>query len=590
MFFLRFVSVELVILGVYNIYGLYKACGAPTGALDVLRSAVLVSIYAIAVGFSLFNPLPKVRTLSLGFFYVLALSAAYYQVAWFVDSETFSAPSFLVGILHGHHSQLTQLLQTQLVGIAAVLTGWMLILLPPVMLNTADIKLFYGEDLWFSRTLVVRGWDLKPWMVAVVFALLANLDLVLQPKKAGECGSANTRQAVAKTLPGTKPVVQHVDPQQRRWDEDKERASFAAFAQNNSSFWVILSSGKLVHYNLTNYKSQVFDFATYAPGSEDFLSFDGKYFYSPLARQIFSVATASALSIPVFSSERVFLGFAKNSSYLVYIKERHLLQLLDAETGATIFELRTGLALKHEDIKWSSERNLILFRISDVAFQLVNMATGKTLVQNLALRQPENIFDDSKLGAVLVNGPVGFNKEYKTYKIDTATLLAQELKTSIRLLSLDPVGGAYLSGEKLAFQIVDKANFQDDNPLKIEFRKVTVVPNLGSLVVVEDATPSVQLFDLKTGIRSKLTGPYSTGRNVDENNCVLAGSRDGQLLYVSCWKQAEVFWVSSLNSEKLQSWKFNLPFEIAPAASPKPVSSPLPASPSVPTGVGGAHP
>jgi len=416
----------------------------------------------------------------------------------------------------------------------------------------------------------VRGWDLKPWMAALVFAVLANLDSLLPQKGPGACGMGAVRPVLAKPSGAAKPVVQHRDPQQKRWDEDKERASYTAFALDNSSFWVILSSGKLVHYSLANYKSQVFEFGAYMPGSEDFLSMDGKHFYAPASRQIFSTATGAALNIPVFSSERVFLGFAKNSTYLVYIKERQQLQLLDAEKRAIIFEIRMGLVLKHEDVKWSSERVLMLFRISEVAFQLVNAVTGKTQVQNLEIRQPENVFEDLRASGVIVNGPVGFNKEYNTYKVDPAKLSVEKIPTSKRLLGLDPSGNAYLTGEKLAFQIADKASFQDANPLKIDFRSVTVVPNLASLVVAEDAAQEMQLFNLKTGLRTKLAGPYSTGRSVDENNCVAASSRDGQLLFTSCWKQAEIFWVTSLSGAKVQSWKLNLPFGAVPAGSPRP--------------------
>jgi hypothetical protein len=583
MFFLRFISVGLIVLGSSNIYGIYQACGAPTSAFDVLRSALLMSVVALAVGFGLFNPLPLMRTLSLGFFYFLALCAVYYQISWFlIDAAAVSGPSFLMGVLHSYQVELQQLLLMKNIALAVMGAGWTLILLPPLILNTADVKLFYGEDQWFSRPFVVRDWDLKPWFAALVFALLANLDSLLLPlfqKKPGECGAGAVRTVVATASGVAKHTVQHRDPQQKRWDEDKERASYAAFAQNNASFWVILNSGKLVHYSLTKYKAQVFEFGAYVPGSEDFLSLDGKYFYSPVFRQIFSTATSVALSIPVFSSERDFLGFAKNSTYLVYVKKRHQLQLLDAETGKTVFEIRMGLAVKHEDVKWSSERGLILFRVSDVAFQLLNLVTGKNQVQNLAIRQPENVFEDGKAGGVIINGPVGFEEEYKTYKVDPISLSVQEVNTAKRLLSLDPTGDAYLAGEKLAYHIVEKTSFQDDNPLKIDFRKVTVVPNFGSLAVIEDASPEVRLFDLKTGLRTKLAGPFSTGRSVDENNCVIASSRDGQLLYTSCWKQAEVFWVTSLNAARVQSWKINLPFEAGPAANPtpKPVGTSTPA-------------
>jgi len=552
--------------------------GLPTSPLGLVNPSFLLPAILLVVAAELVRRKSWGRTGLLAVIYFSLFSMTYFLAKAYLMVSAGADTSALPGI-----DQLLQLLKTYQIEMGDVLKA--IVIVAALALVTAGVAYvvlrrlftddvldaFGGEDLWFQRDLRVAGWDTKPWIIVLLLLIASRSDLAAkQPPLGTAPPAAQTVAGMAKDEAEEKKAKDEAEKYEKIKAEDKSRAGYAAFTTASNGLWVVLSSGRLVYYDFSNYQAKTFEFKSYYQGEEFLLSPTGRHFYSPVSNRIMRVENNEPVKEAVFSAGRIFLGFAKSGHYLVYSKDKTALQMSSVDDGAKIFEIPMGLALSPEDIAWNPSRTLAFFKFAERDYVFVNAMTGKFSHQKIEFRFPEIVLDDLRRNLVLVAGPVGFSKEYKTYFVDTGALGAQALATNKKIVGLHPNSDALLSADNFDLTFIDRASFKDANPLKMEYRRFIPVPGTESMAVVEDQASHLKLLDLKTGLKTDLSGPFQTGRGANPNQCYLASSLGGQLLFASCWKQAEVFWVSTLAGPKVQSWKFLLPFDDPPAATPAP--------------------
>lgn len=590
----------ILLSAIGNFYAFFKA-GVPTSPLGIVTPTVLVSAILLVVGSELIRRKSWGRTGLLAVIYFSLLSMAYFLVKTFMTVSAGADTSALFGI-----DQILQWLKTAKIEVGdmvkaivivltlALVTGGVAYLVLKRIFSDDVIDVYGSDDFWFGRELRVSGWDTKPWIIVLLLIGASNLDFAVKTAPQAVAAPATVTDmaaALGKDLQkeaNEKKAKEEAAKYEKQKAEDKYRVSYAAFTQASNGLWVVLSTGRLVYYDFASYQAKTFDFKGYYVGEEFLLSLTGKNFYSPVTNQIIRVDTREPVKEAVFSPARVFLGFAKTGHYLLYAKDKTALQMVNIDTGAKVFEIPMGLQLSPEDLTWNPSRTLAFFKFTDKDYVFLNALTGKIQHQKIEFRFPEIVLDDARHNSVIVGGPVGFTKEYKSYIVDVTTLQVQPIGMSKKIVALHPMSDDLLVTENFDLTFIDRTSFKDANPLKMEYRRYVPIPGTETMAVVEDQATHLKLLDLKTGIKIDLSGPFQTGRGANPNQCYLATSLGGQLLFTSCWKQAEVFWVSTLGKAesgvKPQSWRFILPFEETPAASPSPSPSPVGSGPTATPG------
>lgn len=577
----NFLTAVLIMGAIANLVALFRAIGLPQSPRPLFTPGFFLALIFLTIGFEIVRRKARGRTGLLAVIYFSLISSVYFLVKLFLIVSSGAGLSGVVGvdslleILKKANLPVSNLVMaiTVVVFFGAVVAGVGYVVLRRLFSDDV-IEAFGGEDAWFERELRIAGWDSKPWIIVVVLAFAASIGFFYQQEgpraSTMEIAAAMQRELKKEAEEIRAKDAAAVDEKHRA--EDKQRVVYASFTQSNQGLWVVLSSGRLAYYDFANYQPKVFDFKAHFPSAELMLSPTGRHFYSPTLSRIVRVDTGEALKEAVFDSARTFLGFSKTGHYLVYADQKSALQLINVENGTKIFEIAMGMKLGPDDIAWSPSRSHAFFKFSDKDCVFLDAVAGKFVHQKVEFRFPEIVLDDLARGAVFVGGPIEFTKQYKTYLVDPATLAARPLETNKKIVALHPISESLLTMENFSLGFVDRSTLASDNPLKMEYRRFAAVPGTEMMAVVEDQAERLQLLDLKTGLKSVLGGAYQTGRGVSPNVCYLTASGGGHLLFTSCWKQAEVFWVSTLRSPQVQSWRISLPFEDEPVSSRAPAS------------------